>query len=95
MFEPIGGLSDELARHLVASIQVAPFQLEQRRSELDKDTRFSPILRFAPIDGQYAVSRMTYRGDGGWSWVLECGALDRLLPKYLNKLGTSAFFELY
>jgi hypothetical protein len=37
-------------------------------SELDKDTHFSPALRFAPIDGQYAVFRMTYRGDDGWSW---------------------------
>jgi hypothetical protein len=23
--------------------------------------------RFAPIEGQYAVFRMTYRGDGGWA----------------------------
>jgi hypothetical protein len=67
VFEPIGGLSDELGCHLVASFQAAPFELEQRRFELDKDTRFAPVLRFAPIDGQYAVFRMTYRGDGGWS----------------------------
>jgi len=95
VFEPIGGLSDDLARHLVASFQMAPFQLEEHRSELDKDTHYSPVLRFAPIEGQYAVSRMTYRGDGGWSWELDRGPLGRLAPKYLNKLGTSAFFELY
>lgn len=95
VFEPIGGLSDELARHLVASLQVIPFQLEQHRSELDKGTHYSPVLRFAPIDGEYAVFRMTYRGDGGWSWALDEGRLGSLVPKYLNKLGTSAFFELY
>jgi hypothetical protein len=95
VFEPIGGLSDELARHLTASFQLAPFQLEQHRPELDKGTHYSPVLRFAPIDGQYAVFRMTYRGDGGWSWALAHGPLDRLAPKYLNTLGTSAFFELY
>jgi hypothetical protein len=95
VFEPVGGLSDELARHLVASLQVIPFQLEQHRSELDKDTHYSPVLRFAPIDGEYAVFRMTYRGDGGWSWALDHGQLGSLVPKYLNKLGTSAFFELY
>lgn len=95
VFEPTGGLSDELARHLEASFQMAPFQLEQHRSEFDKDTRYSPVLRFAPVEGQYAVSRMTYRGDGGWSWVLDRGPLGSLVPKYLNKLGTSAFFELY
>jgi hypothetical protein len=38
---------------------------------------------------------MTYRGDGGWSWALAHGPLDRLARKYLNTLGTSAFFELY
>ena len=52
MFEPIGGLSDEIARHLVASFQVAPFQLKQHRSEIDMDTRYSPVLRFAPIEEQ-------------------------------------------
>ena len=52
-------------------------------------------LLFAPIGGEYAVFRMTYRGDGGWSWALDHGRLGSLLPKYLNKLGTSAFFELY
>ncbi len=95
VFEPIGGLSDELAHNLVASLQMLPFQLEQRRPELDKGTRYSPVLRFAPIEGQYAVFRMTYRGDGGWSWPLDHGPLGSLVPKYLNTLGTSAFFELY
>lgn len=95
VFEPIGGLSDDLARHLVASFQMTPFRLEQQRSELDKDTHYAPVLRFAPIEGQYAVFRMTYRGDGGWSWALDRGPLGSLVPKYMNKLGTSAFFELY
>jgi hypothetical protein len=95
VFEPIGGLSDELARHLTASFQLAPFQLEQHRPELDKRTHYSPVLRFAPIDGQYAVFRMTYRGDGGWSWALAHGPLDSLAGEYLKALGTPAFFELY
>jgi hypothetical protein len=95
VFEPIGGLSDELARHLTASFQLAPFQLEQRRPELDKGTHYSPVLRFAPIDGQYAMFRMTYRGDGGWSSMLAHGTLGRLAPKYLKTLGTPAFFELH
>lgn len=95
VFEPIGGLSDELARRLTASFQMTPFQLEQHRPELDKTTHYSPVLRFAPIDGEYAVFRMTYRGDGGWSWALGRGALGRLASKYVNALGTPAFFELY
>jgi hypothetical protein len=95
VFEPIGGFSDDLAHRLVASHQMTPFQLEQHRSELDMDTRYTPVLRFAPIEGEYAVFRMTYRGDGGWSWALDHGSLGSLVRKYLNKLGTSAFFELY
>jgi hypothetical protein len=95
VFEPIGGLSDEIARRLTASFQLAPFQLEQRRPELDNGTRYSPVLRFAPLDGHYEVFRMTYRGDGGWSWALAHGTLGSLAPKYLKTLGTPAFFELY
>lgn len=95
VFEPIGGLSDELAHRLVASFQMTAAQLEQHRSELDEDTYYSPVLRFAPSEGQYAVFRMTYRGDGGWSWALAHGSLGSLAPKYLKTLGPPAFFELY
>ena len=95
VFEPIGGLSDELTRSMEVSFQVAPSPLEPHRSELDKRTRYSPILRFAPIEGQYAVSRMAYRGEGGWSCVLDRGPLRSLVPKHLDTLGTPAFFELH
>ena len=95
VFEPIGGLSDKLARHLTASFQLTPARLEQHRSELDQSTHYAPVLRFAPIDDQYAVFRMTYRGDGGWSWALAHGPIGSLALKYLKTLGTPAFFELY
>jgi hypothetical protein len=95
VFEPIGGLSDELARRLTASFPLARLQLEQRRPELDERTHYSPVLRFAPIDGEYAMFRMTYRGDGGWSWALAHGPIGSLASKYLKTLGTPAFFELY
>ena len=95
VFEPIGGLSDRLARHLTASFQLAPFQLEQHRRELDNSAHYSPVLRFAPVDVQYAMFRMTYRGDGGWSYPLAYGSLGNLASKYLKTLGTPAFFELY
>lgn len=95
VFEPLGGLPDEVARHLTASLQLAPFQIEQHRRELDKRTHYAPVLGFAPIDDQYAVFRMTYRGDGGWSRALARGPLGSLVPEYLKTLGTPAFFELH
>jgi hypothetical protein len=39
---------------------------------------------------QYAVFRISYRGDGGCSWALAHGSLGNLVPKYLNTRGTSA-----
>jgi hypothetical protein len=45
--------------------------------------------------GKTKTSKRRYFVAKSWSWALDRGALDRLLPKYLNKLGTSAFFELY
>ena len=44
--------------------------------------------------GHYAVHRMTYRGEGGWSWPLTIGPLQKLLKKYLKHVGTEQFFEL-
>lgn len=86
-----------MARGLVAELHVTARQLERARMELEKRTRYTPAVRLVPIDdGQYALFRMTYRGEGGWSrWALDCGLLDRLASKYLKQIGTSAFFELY
>ena len=37
---------------------------------------------------------MTYRGEGGWSWPLSIGQLDKLVRKYLKHVATEEFFEL-
>ena len=58
--------------------------------------RYDPVMKFVPVDepGHYAVHRMTYRGEGGWSWPLTFGSLKKLLQKYLKHVGTDEFFEL-
>jgi len=58
--------------------------------------RYAPVMKFMPAEqaGEYAVHRMTYRGDGGWSWFLAVGPLKTLAKRYLGKIGTEAFFEL-
>jgi hypothetical protein len=90
-------MSDELAAGLLAELHVLPARVERARSELEKRTRFAPVMRLVPIPhGHYALFRMTYRGEGGWSrWALGRGSLDGLASKYVKEIGTAAFFELH
>ena len=57
-------------------------------------TRYAPVMRLMPSGAGYAVFRMTYRGDGGWSWPLAHGPLEELATRYLKQIGTDEFFEL-
>jgi hypothetical protein len=70
VFEPIGGLSDKVAYSFVATFQMTPAQAAQSQEELDKRVRYSPVMRFVPLEQQYALFRMTYRG----RWWLVPGA---------------------
>lgn len=85
VYELIGGLTDEVADYLVASFQLTPAQLEQRRPQLEKGLQYIPVMRLVPADGQYELRRMTYRGAGGWS--RNAGVLrPALMCKLLNTL---------
>ena len=44
-----------------------------------KKTQLSPEMKFEREGGEYAVYRMTYRGEGGWSYPLGVGKLGALL----------------
>jgi hypothetical protein len=57
---------------------------------------YSPVMKFVPAEepGHYDVHRMTYRGEGGWSWSLAIGPLQKLVKKYLRHVGTEGFYEL-
>jgi len=58
-------------------------------------TRYAPIMKFTPCGaGRYSVHRMTYRGQGGWSWPLANGPLAKLAGRFIGKIGTDAFFDL-
>ncbi len=94
VFQPIGGVSDDAARGWLASGLFAPAAIARLREQEDVHVRYEPVLRFAPSDGRYAVSRMTYRGEGGWSWVLDHGPLARMAAKYIKLIDTPRFFEL-
>jgi hypothetical protein len=58
--------------------------------------RYEPVMKFVPTGrpGTYDVHRMTYRGEGGWSWPLSTGPLDQLAGSYIRHIGTDQFYEL-
>jgi hypothetical protein len=42
-------------------------------------------MKFVPLKERgYSVHRMTYRGDGGWSWPLASGSFKELLNRFLR-----------
>jgi hypothetical protein len=59
-----------------------------------KQARFDPILKFEREGDEYAVYRMTFRGEGGWSYPLDAGKLRLLAKKYVRHVGTDELFEL-
>lgn len=96
VFEPSGGLSDELARGLMVELAASTAQIERARTALEQRMRYAAVMRLVPNGDAYVLFRMTYRGEGGWSrWALDRGPLERLAPRYLPQIGTSRFFELH
>jgi hypothetical protein len=76
---------------------LAPFASRERREEWVRGGGYSPVLRFVlddPDSRTFHVERMTYRGDGGWSWPLASGKIGKLAKKYLSHLGEESFFDL-
>ncbi|GEM_PF-567421 len=67
-----------------------------RDDGLMRRVRYDPVMKFVPSRERsgYWVHRMTYRGDGGWSWPLATGPLSKLLKRFLGCVGTDEFFEL-
>jgi hypothetical protein len=59
-------------------------------------TKYAPVMKFVAArsePGIYTLSRMSYRGAGGWRY-LSAGPLRELLPN-IRHVGTEQFFELY
>lgn len=59
-----------------------------------KKARYTPVMKFEREGDHYVVFRMTYRGDGGWSYPLDSGTLPELIKKVVAKVGTEKFFDL-
>ncbi len=77
---------------------LSPFGLPAAR---EKDWvaggNFRPVLRFILDDEptrSFCVQRMTYRGEGGWSYPLDRGKIADLVKEFLPHLGQESFYDL-
>jgi len=75
--------------HLGALGQAERFIEDRRRK-----ARYAPLMQFEREGEGYVVRRMTYRGQGGWSYPLGQGKLAELASSFVSKIGTDAFFDL-
>lgn len=92
VFEPMANSFSELPAQLARTFPVGVRQGVGMRRRV----RYNPVMKFVPFQksSRYSVHRMTYRGEGGWSWPLASGPLRELLQRFLGYVGTDEFFEL-
>jgi len=97
IYEPTGAMSDDELQETARSLGVPTEVFEQRMAGLWAKRRCQPVMRFlastAQVD-EYVVQRMTYRGEGGWSYPLAHGSLAGLVRDFVPRVGTERFFEL-
>ena len=96
VFEPMGGTPPDWAAEVARRFFMRPEGSQAGGGSLRRRVRYDPVMKFVPLPERraYSVHRMTYRGDGGWSWPLASGSLHELLKRFLGCVGTDEFFEL-
>ena len=94
IFEPDRRVAD-LAELFVG---VSPFgPSKQAVDNLARRVDYSPVLRFVLDDRStrtFHIERMTYRGEGGWSYPLGHGKIGHLAKKYVPHVGNDSMFDL-
>lgn len=81
---------EELARALATPRSVRQFVAERMVR-----ARYSAVMKFVPNAAGFDVHRMTYRGEGGWSWPLASGSIEALARTFVPAIGTERFFDLF
>jgi hypothetical protein len=96
VFEPAGGMSPDWTSKVTRPLFMITEGPDVRGDRMRRRIRYGPVMKFVPLRerNEYSVYRMTYRGDGGWSWPLASGSLHELLKRFLGRVGTNEFFEL-
>jgi hypothetical protein len=98
IYEPTGAMSDDELRETARIHGLPPEVFEQRMADLWARRRCQPVMCFLASTaepGEYAVQRMRYRGEGGWSYPLAHGPLVKLVRNFVPRVGTQRFFELF
>lgn len=96
VFEPRGEMAPDLIAYIARSLSVSPEHVEATLVDKRSRPQYDPVMKFVPAGDRshYIVHRMTYRGDGGWSFPLSADLLRRLLTEYIKDLGTDEIFNL-
>ena len=65
-------------------------------SRMNRRIRYNPVMKFVPTKKktEYRAHRMTYRGEGGWSWEIASGPLPKVVKNLIRHIGKESFFEL-
>ena len=95
IYEPERGLGASDMAGLANELGLSRQRVEAVMSR--RPQRYTPVMKFEPAaplpKSGYVVSRMIYRGDGGWM-SLSIGPLEDLVRRMLPHIGRESFFEL-
>jgi hypothetical protein len=94
IYEPTDSMSDS---ELQGNNGLLSEIFERRMESLGAKRKYQPVMRFqvsTAKTGEYSVQRMTYRGEGGWSYPLAHGPLARLVRDFVPRVGTEQLFDL-
>jgi len=84
-------------REMGLAVGFAGARLRRSVEETASREQFEAVLKFTLVDERnrrFEARRMTYRGDGGWSYPLDCGSLLELVEDLVPVIGADEFFEL-
>lgn len=84
-------------REMGLTVDFAGARLRRIAEEAASREQFEAVLKFTLVDEgkrRFEARRMTYRGDGGWSYPLDSGPLPELVEDLVPAIGTEEFFEL-
>jgi len=98
VYERVGPDAEDLSPLFQQMGGVSPRQVARVRELLDRDARFTPVLRFTLSDKEtrtFAAERRRHLGStDGWIRIGPVAALRQLAQRLIPMLGTDAFFDI-
>lgn len=98
IYEQVGPDYDALLDELHTVGLASPGLAEQLQVEEERNTRYTPVLRFIlldPTQRRFGAQRMCYLGSvDGWLKLGQIGSVAKLARALIPTLGTDQFYEL-